>query len=107
MANPPRRIGLISDTHGLLRDEAIEALRASDLIVHAGDVGKPEIIDTLRTVAPVVAARGNVDLGSWASALPTTAVAETESALIYGVPERWLRAGLCECPLSSGVSGVP
>jgi uncharacterized protein len=83
VANPPRRIGLISDTHGLLRDEAIEALRASDLIVHAGDVGKPEIIDTLRTVAPVVAVRGNVDLDSWAWALPTTAVAETESALIY------------------------
>jgi len=83
VASPPRRIGLISDTHGLLRDEAVEALRGSDLILHAGDVGKPEIIDALRTVAPVVAVRGNVDRGSWASALPITAVAETESALIY------------------------
>ena len=83
MANLPRRIGLISDTHGLLRDEAVEALRGSDLILHAGDVGKPEIIDALRAVAPVVAVRGNVDRGSWASSLPATAVAETESALIY------------------------
>ena len=83
MASHPRRIGLISDTHGLLRDEAVEALRGSDLILHAGDVGKPEIIDRLRAVALVVAVRGNVDRGAWASALPITAVAETESALIY------------------------
>jgi putative phosphoesterase len=83
VASPPRRIGLISDTHGLLREEAVQALRGSDLILHAGDVGKPEIIDALRTVAPVVAVRGNVDRDSWASALPSTAVAETESALIY------------------------
>jgi putative phosphoesterase len=83
VTSPPRRIGLISDTHGLLRNEAVEALRGSDLILHAGDVGKPEIIDALRAVAPLVVIRGNVDRGSWASALPTTAVAETEAALIY------------------------
>jgi len=74
---------LISDTHGLLSEEAVEALRGSELILHAGDVGKPEIIDALRVVAPVVAVRGNVDRDSWASALPATAVAEAESALIY------------------------
>jgi putative phosphoesterase len=83
VANLPRRIGLISDTHGLLRDQAVEALRGSDLILHAGDVGKPEIIDALKVVAPVVAVRGNVDRGMWASALPMTAVAETRSVLIY------------------------
>lgn len=83
MASPPRHIGLISDTHGLLRHEAVEALRGSDLIVHAGDVGKAEILDALKAVAPVVAVRGNVDQGSWASALPTTVIAETEAALIY------------------------
>jgi uncharacterized protein len=83
VAIPRRRIGLISDTRGLLREEALEALGGSDLIVHAGDVGKPEIIDALRTLAPVVAIRGNVDQGSWATALPATAVAETESASIY------------------------
>ena len=83
MASPPRYIGLISDTHGLLRDEAVEALRGSDLIVHAGDVSKPEIIDALKELAPLVVIRGNVDRDSWALALPATAVAETESALIY------------------------
>jgi putative phosphoesterase len=83
VASSSRHIGLISDTHGLLRDEAIEALRGSDLIVHAGDVGDPEILDALRAVAPVIAVRGNVDHGSWASAVPTTAIAEGRAALIY------------------------
>jgi uncharacterized protein len=76
-------IGLISDTHGLLRPEALTALKGSDLIIHAGDVGKPGIIEQLLTVAPVVAVRGNVDKGAWASQLPMTAVAEAGSALIY------------------------
>jgi uncharacterized protein len=83
VALPYRRIGLISDTHGLLRAEAVEALRGSDLILHAGDLGDPGITDALWAVAPVVVVRGNVDEDSWASALPVTAVAETESALIY------------------------
>jgi len=78
-----RRIGLISDTHGLLRPEALHALQGSELILHAGDVGKPEILDALRAVAPVVAIRGNVDNGAWASALPATEAIETEFALIY------------------------
>jgi uncharacterized protein len=76
-------IGLISDTHGLLRPEALVALRGSDLIIHAGDVGKPEIIDQLRALAPVVAVRGNIDKGDWASQLPETAVVEAGPALIY------------------------
>jgi uncharacterized protein len=76
-------IGLISDTHGLLRPEALVALRGSDLIIHAGDVGKPEIIEQLRVLAPVVAVRGNIDKGDWASQLPLTAVVEAGSALIY------------------------
>ena len=70
-------IGLISDTHGLLRPEALRALDGSDLIVHAGDVGKPEILDALKLLAPVVAVRGNVDRGGWAAALPLTATATT------------------------------
>ena len=74
---------MISDTHGLLRPEALVALRGSDVIIHAGDVGKPEIIELLRSLAPVVAVRGNVDKGTWASQLPLTAVAEAGSALIY------------------------
>jgi putative phosphoesterase len=76
-------VGLISDTHGLLRPEALVALQGSDLIIHAGDVGKPEIIEQLRTMAPVIAVRGNIDKGPWASQLPLTAVAEVGSALIY------------------------
>jgi putative phosphoesterase len=83
MANAVRRIGLISDTHGLLRQEAVQALRGSELIIHAGDVGKPEILEELRRIAPVVAVRGNVDTEPWALALPETAVAEAGAALIY------------------------
>src|SRR5438128_3235148 len=76
-------VGLISDTHGLLRDEAMAALAASDLIIHAGDVGKPEILERLRTLAPVVAVRGNIDKGAWAAELPLTAVVEAGPAHIY------------------------
>jgi uncharacterized protein len=83
MAERATRIGLISDTHGLMRPEALRSLEGSDLIIHAGDVGKPEILDRLRAVAPVVAVRGNVDQGEWASALPMTAVVETRRGLIY------------------------
>jgi putative phosphoesterase len=74
---------LISDTHGLLRPEAVRALEGADLIVHAGDVGKPEILDALRGIAPVVAVRGNVDRGAWAEALPLTAAVESGCAAIY------------------------
>ena len=83
MGENPIIIGLISDTHGLLRQHAVHALQGSDLIVHAGDVGKPEVIDVLSTLAPVVAVRGNVDTGAWASRLPTTAVVKAAAALIY------------------------
>lgn len=76
-------IGLISDTHGLLRPEALRALAGSELIIHAGDVGKPEILDHLRAIAPVVVVRGNIDKGDWASPLPMTAVVETEVVRIY------------------------
>ena len=65
-------VGVISDTHGLIRPEAIAALRGCDLIIHAGDVGRPGVIDALRTVAPTCAVRGNVDEGDWAAALPHT-----------------------------------
>lgn len=78
-----RRVGLISDTHALLRPEALRALAGSDLIIHAGDVGKPEILDALKAVARVVAVRGNVDTGAWAAGLPATAVAQAGATLIY------------------------
>ena len=71
-----RRIGVISDTHDLLRPEALEALRGSDLILHAGDICGPEVLQALREIAPVIAVRGNNDHGPWADALPETTVVE-------------------------------
>jgi len=79
----PSLIGLISDTHGLLRPEAAKALAGCELLIHAGDVGKPEILDALKAIAPVVAVRGNVDKGEWASRLPATAVVEAIATSIY------------------------
>jgi uncharacterized protein len=76
-------IGLISDTHGLLRPEALSALDGSDLIIHAGDVGGPEILEELRRLAPVVAVKGNVDTGAWCADLPETAVADAGSSFVY------------------------
>ena len=83
MKKAVRSIGIISDTHGLLRDEALEALRGSGLIIHAGDIGGPEILQALENLAPVVAVRGNTDHGPWSDSLPETAVAEAGDALIY------------------------
>jgi putative phosphoesterase len=76
------RIGLISDTHGLLRPQALRALEGSELIIHAGDVGDPKILEELGNLAPVVAVRGNIDTGECAK-LPETAVAQADRALIY------------------------
>src|SRR5438270_1417006 len=76
-------VGVISDTHGLLRSEAVATLRGAEHILHAGDIGSPEIIDQLRTLAPVTAIRGNVDHGSWAELLPETAVVELAGVSIY------------------------
>lgn len=70
MTDTLSRIGVISDTHGLLRPQAVKALAGSQLIIHAGDVGQPQILDELRLIAPVVAVRGNVDYGAWADELP-------------------------------------
>ncbi|MGA9306416.1 MAG: metallophosphoesterase family protein [Candidatus Sulfotelmatobacter sp.] len=80
---PPIMIGVISDTHGLLRPEAIEALRQAEHIIHAGDVGSPEILEKLAAVAPVTAVRGNVDKAEWSRNLPETAVLELGSISIY------------------------
>jgi putative phosphoesterase len=74
---------VISDTHGLIRPEAIEVLRGSGLILHAGDIGKPEVLDALRRIAPVVAVRGNVDAGAWAGALPERETVEVAGVSIY------------------------
>jgi uncharacterized protein len=77
-------VGLISDTHGLLRPEALDLLSGSDLIVHAGDIGNPGILTDLARLAPIVAVRGNVDTGAWARSIPETAVVEVgASARLY------------------------
>src|SRR5437899_1538172 len=76
-------IGVISDTHGLLRPEAVQALQGSELIIHAGDVGDPKVLDELRTIAEVVAVRGNVDKGDWAMKLPEYEVVERGGVSIY------------------------
>jgi|SRR6266496_2447594 uncharacterized protein len=76
-------IGVISDTHALLRPEAIAALQGSDHIIHAGDIGDPAILDKLNEIAPVTAVRGNVDKGGWAQKIPQTNVLEVEGISIY------------------------
>ena len=76
-------IGVISDTHGLLRPEAIAALAGSDHIIHAGDVGEREILDRLAAIAPVTVVRGNIDTEAWAKKLPYKEVFEQEGVSIY------------------------
>ncbi|MCP3406161.1 metallophosphoesterase family protein [Bradyrhizobium sp. CCGB01] len=77
------RIGIISDTHGLLRPEAERGLAGVDHIIHAGDIGRPEIVDALRRIAPVTAIRGNVDSGEWARDYPDTKLVRLTGKSIY------------------------
>src|SRR5437016_8631846 len=76
-------IGVISDTHGLLRPQAVAALRGSELIIHAGDIGSPDILAELREIAPMVAVRGNVDRGAWAARLPQIELVERDGVRLY------------------------
>ena len=76
-------IGVISDTHGLLRPEALAALKGAERIIHAGDVGDPAILDALGAIAPVLAVRGNIDRGAWANVLPGSRVVEWSERAIY------------------------
>ncbi len=76
-------VGLIADTHGLLRPEALEALRDTHLIIHAGDAGRAEILEALRGLAPVRAVQGNVDRGAWAEELPKDELVEVGEIRIY------------------------
>ena len=83
LRKPATRVGLISDTHGLLREEALRALQGSELIIHAGDIGGRVILDALEKIAPIVAVRGNTDHDAWGVTLPATAIVEAGSAMIY------------------------
>ena len=78
--SPARVVGVISDTHGLMRPEALAALAGVDLIVHAGDIGAPGVLDALAEIAPVHAVRGNNDAGAWARHVPDTASVGVERA---------------------------
>ncbi|MBW3567394.1 MAG: metallophosphatase family protein [Proteobacteria bacterium] len=77
------RLGVISDTHGLMRPEALDALQGSELILHAGDIGKPEILEALSDIAPVRAIRGNNDTDEWASHLPECEIITIDEVQIY------------------------
>jgi len=77
------RIGVISDTHGLLRPEAIAALRGSDHIIHAGDIGSTDVLDALSKIAAVTAVRGNSDVGDWAAALPEVQTLQLGGVVIH------------------------
>ncbi len=96
-------IGVISDTHGLLREAAAAALRGCALIVHAGDVGGPDVLARLRAIAPTVAVRGNNDTGSWASALPTWEVVEVGHISLYVIHDL---AKLDLDPKAAGLAAV-
>jgi uncharacterized protein len=81
------RIGVISDTHGLLRPQAVKALKGVELIIHAGDIGNPEVLAALEQIAPVQAVRGNTDRGDWAADLPLTRVVEVGGVHLYVLHE--------------------
>jgi len=83
MSKTNLHLGVISDTHGLLRPEAVAALRGCDLIVHAGDVGNVAVLDGLRHIAPTFAIRGNIDTASWAARLPPTEIVEIGELSLY------------------------
>jgi putative phosphoesterase len=78
-----RLIGVISDTHGLVRPEAVDALRGAEMILHAGDIGNSRVLEALGGIAPVVAVRGNNDKGEWAGRLPDREVVEIGAVSIY------------------------
>lgn len=96
-------IGVISDTHGLLRAEAKEALRGSDLVLHAGDLGTAEVLRALKRIAPVVAVRGNVDIEPWAKRLHQSEVAECAEKTFYIVHRI---ADLDLKPTAAGIAAV-
>jgi uncharacterized protein len=96
------RVGLISDTHGLLRPEAVKFLRGSDLILHAGDIGKAEVLEQLEELAPVKAVRGNNDHGGWADAIPHTDVLKVEHVVIFAIHDA-LELGIHRVPADARV----
>ena len=103
MTPQSRTIGLISDTHGLLRQSALDALRGSEAIIHAGDVGSPDILPALAALAPVVAVRGNIDDGPLEALLPERATLHVEAVAIHVLHDL---SGLSPDPASAGIRVV-
>lgn len=102
----PYRVGLIADTHGLLRPEALKALAGSDFILHAGDIGKPGILDALRELAPLAVVRGNNDDVPWADDIPeriTLTLADVGIHMLHILPELDLAA--VQAPVRVVISG--
>jgi len=95
-----QRIGLISDTHGLLRPEALAFLQGCDHIVHGGDIGSQRILDDLAAIAPVTAVRGNNDMGPWAEQVPETALFEVGGLRLYAIHD------LAELRIAPAAEGV-
>ena len=96
-------IGVISDTHGLLRPQAVQALAGVDLIIHAGDIGDPKILRALKRIAPVHAVRGNTDRGDWAADLPQSLVVEVGGVHLYVLHELFC---LDLDPAAAGIKAV-
>ncbi|QSB03249.1 metallophosphoesterase family protein [Methylomonas sp. EFPC1] len=94
------RLAIISDTHGLLRPEALAALQGCERIIHAGDIGKPEVLQLLNELAPVTAVRGNNDKGEWTEELPVSAVVTVEQACLYVIHD------LAELPIDPVAAGI-
>jgi len=94
------RVGLISDTHGLLRPEALAFLRGCDHIVHGGDIGRQSVLQELSAIAPVTAVRGNNDHGPWAEALPETTLVKFEDVAVYVIHD------LAELDIEPQMAGV-
>ena len=100
---PPLRIGLISDTHDLVRPEALAFLAGSDRIVHAGDICSPEVLDALAAIAPLTAVRGNNDRGGWAARLRESELVDVGGVWLYAIHDL---AQLDIDPIAAGVAVV-
>jgi uncharacterized protein len=96
-------VGVISDTHGLMRPQALDALRDADVIIHAGDVGTPDILEQLRAIAPVFAVRGNVDAQPWAESLPDTQIVSAGAHKCYVLHDL---SQLSIDPVQAGIAAV-
>jgi putative phosphoesterase len=96
-------VGVISDTHGLIRPEAIDAFKGTDLIIHAGDIGSSDVLKELKKIAPVHAVRGNMDAGKWAFKLPASDIIEIGEVLLYVLHDVY---NLDLDPSSSGIHAV-